>query len=568
MDTIKSDSPKPPAEKERTEESICHPTGSTPAVRMSTRSIQTRRPGRPRPEGAECTAYIGFLQDSPVIGQEWRVKLLAAPGPGTCRRPRCPGGVVYPGNTQAETAAVADLRIEPHTVPIERPSADGAVSRPAAAPRPDPDRMPDKADADAASRQDEAADKTSSGRPAALKPLSDAEVLAQTAQKWKYKAVPPLAPEPAPEIRSAEEKYSCSRIVGARVRGKKHKHEGTNCDDWFATAAVGDVTLAAVADGAGSRPFSRIGARVSCEAAIQFLEQEFSRLQRSELQHEAIMAALKGPMDSDAFGTAAGMLCTFVQQAVARAVRAVEEAFAERRDNRDFSVPGRDLQLGDFACTLLVTVAVPAGEDEYLLISCQVGDGAIVSLDTEGQFPQKARLLSEADSGEFSGQTEFITSDRFKQLPVLQSRTRVHRGRSRLVMLMTDGVADDYHPNDTQIVQLYYDLIANGILEAPAGKGQELPDMELPEPAAYPWVNNQDVLIPFNYTDRIMEATGLSLADLWEHREVLSRADAKLPKPRPQSASERLATWLDNYVQRGSFDDRTLVLMLLDGGDQ
>src|SRR4051794_10276990 len=44
-------------------------------------------------------------------------------------------------------------------------------------------------------------------------------------------------------------------LVGARVRGKKHKHEGTNCDDWFEFAVSGAWTIIAVSDGAGSRPF-------------------------------------------------------------------------------------------------------------------------------------------------------------------------------------------------------------------------------------------------------------------------------------------------------------------------
>lgn len=402
-----------------------------------------------------------------------------------------------------------------------------------------------------------------SKKPAAL---SDAEVLAHTAQRWRYRDVPPQDPEPAEQVVCREENYGTSRVVGARVRGKKHKHEGTNCDDWFETASVGGITLAAVADGAGSKRFSRIGAQVSCKAAIRHLVDEFSKLERSEQQYRAIMDALGSDLTSASFQTAVGQLCSFVQKAVAEAVGAVEAALSERRGKPGYTVPGRDLQLSDFACTLLVAAAVPVAGGEHLLITCQVGDGTIVSFDTQGAFPERARILGEADSGEFSGQTDFITSDRFKQLPVLQSRTRVHRGRSDLVMLMTDGVADDYHPNETQMVALYYDLIANGILPGESSAGGAVQEVTLPEPTAYPWVNNQDVMVSLHYADRISETTGLSLGQLWERRDVLEKAGRMLP-PEPESASERLAHWLDNYVRRGSFDDRTLVLMLLDGGE-
>ena len=61
-------------------------------------------------------------------------------------------------------------------------------------------------------------------------------------------------------------------IVGARVRGKKHKHEGTNCDDWFEFDNAGHWTIIAVADGAGSRKLSRIGSKASCQAAVEFLK--------------------------------------------------------------------------------------------------------------------------------------------------------------------------------------------------------------------------------------------------------------------------------------------------------
>ena len=59
-----------------------------------------------------------------------------------------------------------------------------------------------------------------------------------------------------------------------------------------------------------------------------------------------------------------------------------------------------------------------------------------------------------------------------------------------------------------------------------------------------------------------MERTGLRLENLWGNRGImaLARRDlaGQLALEQPEA---RLQRWLDNYVERGSFDDRTLVIV-------
>ncbi len=110
------------------------------------------------------------------------------------------------------------------------------------------------------------------------KALTDEEVTGHTASLWKYLPVPLSQPEPAPEYLSHFIRFPGSRVVAARVRGKKHKHEGTNCDDWYEVANLGNITLIAVSDGAGSKKFSRIGARESCKAAVGYLSAAFKKV--------------------------------------------------------------------------------------------------------------------------------------------------------------------------------------------------------------------------------------------------------------------------------------------------
>ena len=94
------------------------------------------------------------------------------------------------------------------------------------------------------------------------------EVIEHTANMWKYLPVPENQPEPFPEYKTINLTLPEFNIIGSRVRGKKHKHEGTNCDDWFEVANYGKIACIAVSDGAGSKKFSRIGAKISCMSAV------------------------------------------------------------------------------------------------------------------------------------------------------------------------------------------------------------------------------------------------------------------------------------------------------------
>ena len=54
---------------------------------------------------------------------------------------------------------------------------------------------------------------------------------------------------------------------------------------------------------------------------------------------------------------------------------------------------------------------------------------------------------------------------------------------------------------------------------------------------------------------------GLTPAELWEDGTPLALSRLELDEQmEAASPAERLKIWLDNYVVRGSFDDRTLVI--------
>ena len=409
-------------------------------------------------------------------------------------------------------------------------------------------------------------------KSAQQKALSNEEVTGHTASLWKYLPIPSHEPEPVPEYINGTVKFPGSKVVAARVRGKKHKHEGTNCDDWYEVANYERMTFIAVSDGAGSKKFSRVGARESCKAAIGFLVSSFEKLftDKPELK-EHLTLALTDSKCMEACGVLAGV----VQQSVIKAHEAVEAAFYSRKTNPEYEkVLGRGLQFKDLSGTLLIAVLIPISEitKEHLVISCQIGDGMIAILNSEGEFSNSMKLMGVPDSGDFSGETDFLTSSQMKNIETLQHRTKISRTVVDTVMVMSDGVADDYFPNETQMRRLYFDLIVNGILEktskpismATLTQAQMKLFKRIPDPLVYPWVNDQNVKIPIQYTNRILESTGLTLEDLWKDPTALYLARLELEENEKNiDPSEKLKIWLDNYVERGSFDDRTLVVVTM-----
>lgn len=396
-------------------------------------------------------------------------------------------------------------------------------------------------------------------------PLDSEAVVAHTAGMWKYVPVSADEPEPAPEYLNTFEECCGGRVIAARVRGKKHKHEGTNCDDWYETAYPGNITIAAVSDGAGSKVLSRIGARESCRAAVNSIKAQLDSLMRV---YPRLTADLCGELTGKDFTEACGRIAEVLQNAVNSAFLSVESAFRQRcADEKYTRLMGRPPVLSDFAATLLAAAVIPLENGERLFVTCQIGDGMIALIDTEGDMSECIKPMSIPDGGDFSGETEFLTSEKMRSRDALRARTKISRNKSDLLLLMTDGVCDDYFPDKRELIRLYFDLIANGIL--PSGKTSAgiTPEQlrfykALPPPASYPWVNDPAVRLPLRYTKKICETANVSYEELWNNRPALELGAIELEEmSAADDRSMRLRMWLDNYVERGSFDDRTLVIV-------
>jgi hypothetical protein len=290
---------------------------------------------------------------------------------------------------------------------------------------------------------------------------------------WQSRPVPE-SPEPHPESRSEQLTKGGVRVTAATVRGKKHKHEGTNCDDWYAVRVTDRFTAAAVCDGAGSKPFSRIGAKAAAEAALG--------IDFGEILTEERLTALETATDSPEFIGAVGIIAEAVRNTAVKAFEAVNAAAAERAE-REPEVFSADIN--DYSATFLFVLCIPL-KNETLTAAISVGDGNIAAFESNC-----IRILGVPAHGDYSGETEFLQSEGVLSEQSLRARTRIIRSRTDTVILATDGVADDFFPNETEFVKLR--------------------DM------------------------------------------VKSRVDA--------GGDKALLEWLDTYYVRGSFDDRTLIML-------
>lgn len=390
--------------------------------------------------------------------------------------------------------------------------------------------------------------------------LSDMTVMEHTASIWQYKDIIDNGTEMHSESHKKHTAASGAEIIGARVRGKKHKHEGTNCDDFFETAVTNDCVIAVVCDGAGSKPLSRIGSRISAETAAAFLKEKLSELFEKKPE---IRSGLCADLNSAEFMASCGRIAPLLQASAKEAFAAQQSQIAAlETDEKYTNTLGRKPVISDLYTTFLAAVIVPLeinGKRETFLACVQIGDGCICALNSKADHENCLRLMGEADSGAFSGETEFL-SEKNSDPGILGAKTRISRGSSDTILLMTDGVADDYFPAQPMMKRLFLDLSLNGILPMERGD-YKAPGGEDPAPIRFKSVTPSQQSVALQYAKQLLsEKSENAVNALWDKREALYCHSLEAFRMNiGDSPEERLCTWLDNYNERGSFDDRTLV---------
>lgn len=217
-------------------------------------------------------------------------------------------------------------------------------------------------------------------------------------------------------------------LLAARVRGRSHAHVGSCCDDDFAMArfVINEeypAYVVTVSDGAGSAAFSRLGSKLAVEAVVQNL----TEILQSSNSIQYIQKHLHEELpDSD--------WQEYVEKVLSPAAyKAFEAHYHASKKHADTISDIKQL-----SSTLLIGFGITLPNFKTLIGAYWIGDGVVALY----QPNVKVDVMGEADSGEFSGQTRFLSKEDVAQDSLIaRIQYRVLEGEHALI-LMTDGVSD------------------------------------------------------------------------------------------------------------------------------
>ena len=222
--------------------------------------------------------------------------------------------------------------------------------------------------------------------------------------------------------------------LAASLRGRSHAHEGKYRDDDFAMCFVEktDWHIFIAADGAGSAKLSRRGSQIACQTAIAELENKLSA--PNEL--EDALQKLGGSNDEGDVEKLRKFAYNILSAVAHQALKAIDRQASEQQ-----------AALRDFSTTFIVVLAKKL-KTKWFLTSFAIGDGgAGAMLNAE-----RVKLLTQPDSGEFAGQTVFLTTPQvFNDSDALLARTHAaFCDEFKFLAVMTDGITDPIFQSDAK----------------------------------------------------------------------------------------------------------------------
>ena len=397
--------------------------------------------------------------------------------------------------------------------------------------------------------------------------------------KWKYIDAPDV-PEPHEDFKIHNSSKPINnkgafRIFGASVRGLLHKHEGTHCDDWFEIGTAGDWTIIAVADGAGSKKLSRIGAKVSCITALQYLENSLVPLLLTDFETKLAWQDACNPkinpegidVNIKTFRDAVTKARDAVTKAFVSSCKSLQNYANDSANQEKFNeLLGRKFIVDDLACTLNIAIHYPS-EWGSVIIGCQIGDGLIGIVMPDGQ----SKVISESDSGGYAGETKFLVSEGMCNDDVLLPRTEIFADSISALLVMTDGVSNDFFPDKGSPTRLWAELLVNGIPDVNVGLSNADPNSNIDLKR---YSETREVVekeprtsVLIRSASAYSKALGKKVEELFTYPEKtwFAHVSAKIegcPKPQNDSDGDRLRLGLDAiYKKGGSKDDRSLVVL-------
>ena len=329
------------------------------------------------------------------------------------------------------------------------------------------------------------------------------------------KEIDPPDPDNAPYWKEKEyvdsltTEFLSGHILGVSRRGQDHAINGTFRDDDFRIGSISGkgIYFIAVADGAGSAKYARKGSEIAVSIAIErmptFLDDSC--------------------WEPDAFN-ATGKMGIALSRVAWESYDAIREEVTDK--NSDHSVG--DVTIHDYNTTLLLAAVKILPDGGLQIASFSIGDGAIAWLG-ENQF----FLLSQPDSGEYSSETYFLTTESVWKVAhtepeaFLKARVKVlsiedEQAKQGSLMLMTDGVSDPFFPvpSDLSNPETWKDFLEKEIRGSAQISRDERPSKEV-EKRLLSWINFRKI---GHFDDRTFVLFELSSTQIKNQEEKLVNA--------------------------------------------
>ncbi|MDR2459610.1 MAG: protein phosphatase 2C domain-containing protein, partial [Deltaproteobacteria bacterium] len=299
---------------------------------------------------------------------------------------------------------------------------------------------------------------------------------------WKDLPVPENIIYPTPNEATSSESLTGiqKEILAASIRGRSHSHEARPRDDNFFMVCNPESgwNVIAVSDGAGRARFARKGSQISCETSVKscikyfssprfvkyiddrnYVLDQWKQLANDKNEYEKYSPILDIKHD----------LTNYINHIIRDTYTNIyEEAKSLNNDTqkRDQYNLTADVSIKDYHSTLLF-LAFKEFFFGYLVISFWIGDGAMALYRPDNK--DVVNLLGTPDSGEYAGQTRFITMNSEIGWENIQAKTHfTFVNDFEALILATDGVTDPLFPSENSLTdyeywhQFYEGFLKNG----------------------------------------------------------------------------------------------------------
>lgn len=223
-------------------------------------------------------------------------------------------------------------------------------------------------------------------------------------------------------------------LLYASIRGRSHAHKGTCRDDDAFIDSVRDWAILLVADGVGSKPYSRKGSEIAVKTAGSYLKTELAGLFGKEADK-----LLKTGKKEDLQKHLVPLFQSLIPKMCETVIKKIED---EANSNKSLS--------SDYATTFLATlVHKDPIHKSVFIVSFWIGDGAIAIYSKKNGV----YLMGQPDTGEYAGQTRVFDRKMFKDKDFWSRLQFKFYPKQEVdfidaILMMSDGISDPYFKTD------------------------------------------------------------------------------------------------------------------------